>query len=122
MATDFPLVIENLSFRYRSRADLAIKNISIKVERGKVLLIAGASGCGKTTLARCINGLIPHSYKGELSGRILLQGQGIASWPLAKISQIVGTVLQDPERQILGTRVGQRSGVWARKPRPGAGG
>jgi energy-coupling factor transporter ATP-binding protein EcfA2 len=105
MASDYPLVIENLSFRYRSRAELAIKNISIKVVKGTVLLIAGASGCGKTTLARCINGLIPRSYKGELSGRILLQGQDTASWPLARSSQVVGTVLQDPERQILGTRV-----------------
>jgi len=61
--------------------------------------------CGKTTLARCINGLIPRSYKGELSGEIRLNGIDIHGLTLAKISQLVGTVLQDPERQILGTRV-----------------
>ncbi len=105
MDVDYPLIVENLSFRYRSRSELAIKNISLKVKKGQILLIAGASGCGKTTLARCINGLIPRSYKGEVSGRILLQGQSTESWPLSKISQIVGTVLQDPERQILGTKV-----------------
>ncbi|MEJ5201698.1 MAG: ABC transporter ATP-binding protein [Anaerolineales bacterium] len=99
------LEIENLTFRYRSRTEPAIKNISLSVAQGQLILIAGASGCGKTTLARCINGLIPRSYKGELSGRILLQGQDIAGLPLARISQLVGTVLQDPERQILGTRV-----------------
>jgi len=102
---DYPLVIENLNFKYRNRSELAIKNISLKVGRGEILLIAGASGCGKTTLARCINGLIPRSYKGDVSGKILLEGRGVADLPLARISQIVATVLQDPERQILGTRV-----------------
>jgi energy-coupling factor transport system ATP-binding protein len=64
-----------------------------------------ASGCGKTTLARCINGLIPRSYKGELTGKILINGAEVQSLSLARISQLVGTVLQDPERQILGTKV-----------------
>lgn len=105
MSTTPPLLIENLSFRYRSRSELALKDINLRVEAGQVLLIAGASGCGKTTLARCINGLIPRSYKGELTGRILIQGQDIRTLSLARISQLIGTVLQDPERQILGTKV-----------------
>ncbi len=105
MAAETPLVIENLTFRYRDRQSPAIHNLSFSAARGEVLLIAGASGCGKTTLIRCINGLIPRSYKGELSGRILLNGQETAGWPLAQVSQAVGTVLQDPERQILGTKV-----------------
>jgi energy-coupling factor transporter ATP-binding protein EcfA2 len=105
MDVDYPLIVENLTFRYRSRTEPAIKNVSLKVSKGQILLIAGASGCGKTTLARCINGLIPRSYKGELSGKILLQGKSVENWPLSNISQIVGTVLQDPERQILGTKV-----------------
>lgn len=100
-----PLVVENLSFRYRDRAGAAIHDISFSVEQGEILLVAGASGCGKTTLIRCINGLIPRSYKGELSGRILVEGRDTAEWSLARISQKVGTVLQDPERQILGTKV-----------------
>ncbi len=99
------LSVENLSFRYRDRQDLSLREISLNVSPGEMLLIAGASGSGKTTLIRCINGLIPRSYKGELSGRIVIQGQETASFPLARISQLVGTVLQDPERQILGTRV-----------------
>jgi energy-coupling factor transporter ATP-binding protein EcfA2 len=105
MTETTPLEIEDLTFRYRDRETTAIRNISFQAAPGEILLIAGASGCGKTTLIRSINGLIPRSYKGELSGRILLYGQPTSGWPLARISQTVGTVLQDPERQILGTRV-----------------
>ncbi len=105
MPNELPLVVEDLSFRYRTRQDWAIRSMSFSVQPGELLLIAGSSGCGKTTLARCINGLIPRSYKGELSGRILLHGQEYTRAPLSRISQVVGTVLQDPERQILGTRV-----------------
>jgi energy-coupling factor transport system ATP-binding protein len=102
---DSPLVIENLSFRYRDRKGAAIHDISFETKPGEILLIAGASGCGKTTLIRCINGLIPRSYKGEVSGRITVFGEEIKDWPLSRISQKIGTVLQDPERQILGTQV-----------------
>lgn len=105
MPADFPLVVENLSFRYRDREGAAIHDISFTARRGEILLIAGASGCGKTTLIRCINGLIPRSYKGEEQGRILVFGEETKGWTLARISQKIGTVLQDPERQILGTKV-----------------
>ena len=104
-STSFPLIIDNLSFRYRDRQGSAIHNISFVANPGEVLLIAGASGCGKTTLVRCINGLIPRSYKGEMSGQILVFGEEVKDWKLSQISQKIGTVLQDPERQILGTKV-----------------
>ncbi len=102
---DSPLVVENLSFRYRDRQEAAISNISFEAKPGEVLLIAGASGCGKTTLIRCINGLIPRSYKGERTGRVAVFGEETTGWKLSQISQKIGTVLQDPERQILGTKV-----------------
>lgn len=97
--------VEDLSFRYRDRQELAIQNISFEIGSGELVLLAGASGSGKTTLIRCINGLIPRSYKGEVKGLVKLQGQETSQSNLAHISQIVGTVLQDPERQILGSRV-----------------
>lgn len=105
MPDALPLVIEDLSFEYRTRPGLALKNISLTVQPGELLLVAGASGCGKSTLIRCINGLIPRSYKGNLTGSIQIYGNDPRSLSLAKISQMVGTVLQDPERQILGTKV-----------------
>lgn len=99
------LVVDNLSFRYRDRQGAAIHNLSFTANAGEVLLIAGASGCGKTTLIRCINGLVPRSYKGEMSGKVLVFGEEVVDWKLSQISQKIGTVLQDPERQILGTKV-----------------
>lgn len=100
-----PLVIENLWCRYLTREDFALRDISFQVERGQIVLISGTSGCGKTTLLRCINGLIPRSYKAELRGRILLYGEDHSEEPLAQISQLIGTVLQDPVRQIVGAYV-----------------
>ena len=100
-----PLVLEDVSFRYRDRTGAAISHISFEAHPGEILLIAGASGCGKTTLVRAVNGLIPRSYKGELTGRVLVFGEETGGWKLSQISQQVGTVLQDPERQILGTKV-----------------
>lgn len=105
MAKQFPVVVDNLAFRYRDREDLAIREISFNANSGELLLIAGASGCGKTTLIRAINGLVPRSYKGDLTGQILLFGEDTRDWKLSRISQNVATVLQDPERQILGTKV-----------------
>ncbi len=64
--SDPALLVEDLSFRYRDRKELSIQNISLQVAPGELLLLAGASGSGKTTFIRCINGLIPRSYKGEV--------------------------------------------------------
>jgi energy-coupling factor transporter ATP-binding protein EcfA2 len=99
------LVIENLSFQYRTRPEPAIENISFELKPGELLLIAGSSGCGKTTLARCINGLIPRSYRGKRDGKVLLQGKDVAEMQIADVSQVVGTLLQDPERQIVASNV-----------------
>lgn len=102
---DSPLVIENLTFQYRTRPEKAIENISFELKPGEMLLIAGSSGCGKTTLARCVNGLIPRSYRGAREGRVLLHGRDVAQMQIAEVSQTVGTLLQDPERQIVASNV-----------------
>src|SRR3989304_8346239 len=105
MISDPALKIENLSFQYRTRPELAIEDISFELNPGEILLIAGASGCGKTTLARCINGLIPRSYGGRRQGRVLLHGKDVAEMQLVDVAQVVGTLLQDPERQIVASKV-----------------
>ena len=100
-----PLTVENLTFQYSRRSEPAIEKINFSIQPGQVMLIAGSSGCGKTTLMRCINGLIPFSYHGKMSGDIHLFGKSVIGMQLADISQMVGTLLQDPERQILGSYV-----------------
>jgi len=100
-----PLIVEKLNFQYRTRPELAIEDISFDLKQGELLLIAGSSGCGKTTLARCINGLIPRSYRGERSGRVLLGGREVAEMQIPEMAQVVGTLLQDPERQIVASNV-----------------
>ena len=101
-----PLVeVEDLTFRYRRATQPAIRNLSLTVAPGQVVLVAGPSGCGKSTLIRAINGLIPHAYPGELSGEVRVQGRRTADLRLRDIALTVGTILQDPGKQIVGSTV-----------------
>ena len=120
------MFVEKLSFRYRSLDEdpqpkrkksapetetielpQTIEDISFSLPAGKLMLIAGPSGCGKSTLIKCLNGLIPHSYKGTLSGEIQLHGRSIKGQSLRDLALQVGTMLQDPDKQILGSTVEQ---------------
>ncbi len=105
MASQMALVVEDVSFEYRTRPGLALKNVSLSVEPGEMLLVAGASGCGKSTLIRCINGLIPRSYGGNLTGSVRVYGDEVRAVKLSRLAQTIGTLLQDPEKQILGAYV-----------------
>jgi energy-coupling factor transport system ATP-binding protein len=101
-----PLVeVDGLSFRYRRANEPAIRDISLTVEPGQVVLVAGPSGCGKSTLIRAINGLIPHAYPGESTGVVRVEGRSTADLKLRDIARTVGTVLQDPGKQIVGATV-----------------
>lgn len=63
------------------------------------MLLCGPSGCGKTTVTRLINGLIPHYYKGELTGSVIVNGRDIAKTELYELAGVVGTVFQNPRSQ-----------------------
>ena len=103
---DGPLLeIESLTFRYRRATEPAIRDLTLSLEAGEVLLVAGPSGCGKSTLIRAINGLIPHAYPGEMSGVVRLAGRDTTEMRLREISLSVGTLLQDPAKQIVGSTV-----------------
>jgi energy-coupling factor transport system ATP-binding protein len=99
------LEIEDLTFRYRRASEPALREIGLTLELGEVLLVAGPSGCGKSTLIRSINGLIPHAYPGELAGTVRIGGRATVEVKLRDIALQVGTVLQDPAKQIVAATV-----------------
>lgn len=101
---DGPLLeVDSLTFRYRRATEPAIRDLSVTLDRGEVLLVAGPSGCGKSTLIRAINGLIPHAYTGEMAGEVRLAGVATGNLRLREIALTVGTLLQDPAKQIVGS-------------------
>ncbi|HYN68794.1 MAG TPA: ABC transporter ATP-binding protein [Candidatus Eisenbacteria bacterium] len=101
-----PIVeVDDVTYRYRRATEPAIRNVSLSVELGEVILVAGPSGCGKTTLIRAMNGLIPHAYPGDLTGSVRVDGKVTTEQRLRDISLSVGTVLQDPAKQIVGATV-----------------
>jgi energy-coupling factor transport system ATP-binding protein len=100
-----PLDVERLTFRYRSAAEPSLREVAFAAQAGELMLIAGGSGSGKSTLLRCLNGLIPRSYSGDLSGTIAINGHDPAGLGLAKLAQLVGTLLQDCDRQIVASYV-----------------
>ena len=106
MADDSALIeVEGLTFQYRRGTSPAIRDVSLTIHPGEILLVAGPSGCGKSTLIRAMNGLIPHAYPGELQGAVRLQGRPTTELKLRDIALTVGTVLQDPAKQIVGATV-----------------
>ena len=90
---------QDVSFSYPDRADGGLKNISLTIPDGQCVLLCGRSGCGKTTLTRLINGLIPQFLAGELGGKVLLNGESLADLPMYRIGEKVGCVVQIPRRQ-----------------------
>ena len=80
-------------------------DINLTIRKGEKVLIAGPSGCGKSTLVNCINGLIPFSYKGEIKGSLKINGMESSSQSISRISNTVGTVLQDSDAQFIGMTV-----------------
>jgi energy-coupling factor transporter ATP-binding protein EcfA2 len=101
-----PLVeVDRLTFRYRRAIEPALRDVSLTMAPGEVLLVAGPSGCGKSTLIRAMNGLIPHAYTGERTGAVRIHGRDTTEMKLREIALLVGTMLQDPARQIVGSTV-----------------
>ncbi|MDO4802510.1 MAG: ATP-binding cassette domain-containing protein, partial [Prevotellaceae bacterium] len=93
--------IKDVNFRYanigESQADSSggqLRNINLTFNKGECVLLTGGSGCGKTTILRLINGLIPNFYEGELEGQVLINGKKVSEQELYDTGKIVGSVFQ----------------------------
>ena len=91
---------KDVSFQYEQGDSKGkIENINLTIHDGEAVLICGESGCGKTTLTRLINGLIPHYYEGTLTGQTIVQGIDVKNVSLYSLSGVVGSVFQNPRTQ-----------------------
>jgi energy-coupling factor transport system ATP-binding protein len=97
--------IENFSFSYGSSPHLALKNINLTINEGEFVLITGPSGGGKSSLCRCLNGLIPHFYGGKVTGSVEVQRINVLKHSTRKLSSYVGMIFQDPENQLIAVDV-----------------
>lgn len=95
------------TFQYDAQAEATLKDISFDIVKGEKVLILGPSGSGKSTLAQCLNGIIPNIYKGQAQGQVRIAGQNIFKQSIYDKSQLVSTVLQDPDGQFIGLTVAE---------------
>jgi energy-coupling factor transport system ATP-binding protein len=97
--------VQELSFSYESSSRPALSDVSLTVAPGEVVLLAGRSGCGKTTLIRALAGLVPHFHGGRFTGRVSVGGEDTRRARPAELAGTVATLFQDPEDQIVFGRV-----------------
>ena len=95
------------TFQYDAQAEATLKDISFDIVKGEKVLILGPSGSGKSTLAQCLNGIIPNIHKGQAQGQVRIAGQNIFKQSIYDKSQLVSTVLQDPDGQFIGLTVAE---------------
>jgi energy-coupling factor transport system ATP-binding protein len=97
--------VEHLTYSYPHAAQPAIQDVSLEVDEGEFLLLAGESGAGKSTLLRALNGLVPHFYGGRIAGQVRVAGHDPVAEGPAAMSAVVGLVFQDPEAQVVADTV-----------------
>ena len=98
---------KNFTFKYKVQAKPTLSNINLTIYEGEKVLIVGKSGSGKSTLSNAINGLIPFKYEGEITGSLKINGKETKDLSIFELSNMVGTVLQDPDGQFIGLTVAE---------------
>lgn len=98
--------LKDVSFSYDTNEQTpALSHVSMRVNQGDFLGIIGPSGAGKSTLAAVMSGAIPHHYRGTLYGATMVEGKDTCEVTLTDISQVVGSVLQDIDTQMVASVV-----------------
>lgn len=100
-----PLQLEGFSCRYPCQVTGALSEVSLRVEQGEFVLVAGASGSGKSSLLRAACGLVPHFHGGSIGGRVLVSGRDTGDHGPGELADRVGYVAQEPETQVVSTTV-----------------
>lgn len=102
---DAVLEFDGVSFRYEGAARDAVRDVSLRVRRGSVVAVTGESGCGKTTLMRMANALIPLAYAGGMAGEVRVAGRPMGRWTANALARTVGSVFQNPRSQFVNADV-----------------
>lgn len=97
--------VKDLTFKYREGSSPVVRNVSLQIPDGQFVGITGAAGCGKSTLTYAFNGIIPHCYPGDFYGSVTIDGKDTVETSLTDISQIVGSVCQDIDSQMVSSVV-----------------
>lgn len=101
-----PLIeISNLSYSYPGSNKQAVSHVDLTIDKGSFVTLTGSSGCGKTTLCRCLNGLIPHFYGGKIKGAITVSGLSVLNHTIGELAERVGFIFQNPENQLFALSV-----------------
>lgn len=101
--------VRNLTFRYPAtvsgRKVTALRDVSLSVPAGGIVLVSGESGSGKSTFCRCLNGLIPHCQPGTMEGTVTVCGLDTREHGVPELARFVGMVFQDPDHQLFSSDV-----------------
>lgn len=95
----------NFSFKYENGTENALENVNLEIKKGDFIGIIGSSGAGKTSLTYAINGVIPHFYKGDFYGEILLDGKDTVETAPEELAKLIGSVFQDIDGQMVASMV-----------------
>ena len=93
------ITCKDVSFTYGADAAGGVRNLNFTIPDGQVVVLCGESGCGKTTITRLINGLVPLYFEGTLTGCVLVDGETVSAQPLWQTARQVGSVFQNPRSQ-----------------------